>query len=915
MDAKDIYISNNYIDGSPCEYNLRDREGEINIKRFINTLDYSLDLIKLREVYEKAYRRTDFSFYRRGKEYTKRVINVTFKYSNKPYNRVYRGLYVKFGYNAANVDIDDCACVRKGVLIAIKVGEPVEHPLPQDVLGKWFYFDNGVYNVKDNMQPLNTVAELREELYENGFTCDGVKYVRYKRSSGSSRVGKCLFIDEKLYRRMHLWEMCGIKVRKGQEVDLAALESYISLTSSSIIDTLEVNAENILVIDDYDSKFRDKIIAVREKDGWLDAQPEEVEVANSIWDGQSLMDKSLFGKYADKGMVLMRNRFFKSCCFNCNLQEWFADNGITDVSQLNGFTLAKDIKDVKLVTTPNSIKYLKFGSLQDWLWMLEPLFGVVKYEKPTHFFDGRMVRTHYQLLNTLQMTCEEVDEFLQPSLKYLWMLKSDPVVLRYHIIYPEEENWNEGVGLATKNDIVYKMLGINERFTNTRFYRDFRKDLTVSFSKELKCGHVLVEGNYSTMVGNPIEMLQQSIGKFDGTPVMQPETIHTIRFPFGKELLGSRSPHVTVGNILLTNNVEYPEITKYLNLTNEIVVVNSINENLLNRLSGSDFDSDTIMLTNNEKLIAAARRNYNKFLVPTGIVQAKKKKRRYTAEEKADLDIKTSVNKIGEVINLSQELNTMMWDALNNGVSFEDVQELYNDVSKLDVLSNLEIDKAKKEYTIDSVKEIKKIKSKYCERDEQGRQIKPNFFGVIARGKGYYNSEKKNYLRHDTTMDYVQRCVCRHTYLYRADGCELPFSSIVNAGAYKYEHADRRQVKRIISLVEDYQQRIKDVWSSDKIGHSMKFELANDLREECVDYISKIKLNNSTMYMLLRQLEVDARSGISRMIFNTLFAIPNESFYDLIIQSKEPFPVLVEDPDGDINIYGFTFSKQIVACV
>ena len=632
MDAKDIYISNNYIDGSPCEYNLRDREGEINIKRFINTLDYSLDLIKLREVYEKAYRRTDFSFYRRGKEYTKRVINVTFKYSNKPYNRVYRGLYVKFGYNAANVDIDDCACVRKGVLIAIKVGEPVEHPLPQDVLGKWFYFDNGVYNVKDNMQPLNTVAELREELYENGFTCDGVKYVRYKRSSGSSRVGKCLFIDEKLYRRMHLWEMCGIKVRKGQEVDLAALESYISLTSSSIIDTLEVNAENILVIDDYDSKFRDKIIAVRENDGWLDAQPEEVEVANSIWDGQSLMDKSLFGKYADKGMVLMRNRFFKSCCFNCNLQEWFADNGITDVSQLNGFTLAKDIKDVKLVTTPNSIKYLKFGSLQDWLWMLEPLFGVVKYEKPTHFFDGRMVRTHYQLLNTLQMTCEEVDEFLQPSLKYLWMLKSDPVVLRYHINYPEEENWNEGVGLATKNDIVYKMLGINERFTNTRFYRDFRKDLTVSFSKELKCGHVLVEGNYSTMVGNPIEMLQQSIGKFDGTPVMQPETIHTIRFPFGKELLGSRSPHVTVGNILLTNNVEYPEITKYLNLTNEIVAVNSINENLLNRLSGSDFDSDTIMLTNNEKLIAAARRNYDKFLVPTGIVQAKKKKRRYTAE-------------------------------------------------------------------------------------------------------------------------------------------------------------------------------------------------------------------------------------------------------------------------------------------
>ena len=257
----------------------------------------------------------------------------------------------------------------------------------------------------------------------------------------------------------------------------------------------------------------------------------------------------------------------------------------------------------------------------------------------------------------------------------------------------------------------------------------------------------------------------------------------------------------------------------------------------------------------------------------------------------------------------------MMWNELNNGSTFEDIQELYNDISKLDVLSNLEIDKSKKEYTIDSVREIKKIKAKYCERDEQGRQIKPNFFGVIARGKGYYDSKKKNYLRHDTTMDYVQRCVCRHARQYRADGCELPFSSIVDASSYRYEHADRRQVKRIISLVEDYRAKIKDVWAAENISQQMKIELAGDLRDECIDYIGKIKLNSSTMYMLLRQLEVDGRSGISRMIFNTLFAIPNESFYDLILQSKEPYPVLVEDPDGDIKIYGFTFSKKTVACV
>ena len=43
-------------------------------------------------------------------------------------------------------------------------------------------------------------------------------------------------IRDSLYPAMHKWEMCGIKVQPGQEIDLAALESYIALTASSIVD-------------------------------------------------------------------------------------------------------------------------------------------------------------------------------------------------------------------------------------------------------------------------------------------------------------------------------------------------------------------------------------------------------------------------------------------------------------------------------------------------------------------------------------------------------------------------------------------------------------------------------------------------------------------------------------------------------
>ena len=104
-----------------------------------------------------------------------------------------------------------------------------------------------------------------------------------------------------------------------------------------------------------------------------------------------------------------------------------------------------------------------------------------------------------------------------------------------------------------------------------------------------------------------------------------------------------------------------------------------------------DYDSDTILLTDDKLLVERALMNYDKFKVPTCFVEAKKIKRYYTDEQKADLDVRTSVNKIGEIVNLSQQLNSLFWQNIYNGQSIEDNKELYDDICKLAVLSNVEI--------------------------------------------------------------------------------------------------------------------------------------------------------------------------------------------------------------------------------
>ena len=129
-----------------------------------------------------------------------------------------------------------------------------------------------------------------------------------------------------------------------------------------------------------------------------------------------------------------------------------------------------------------------------------------------------------------------------------------------------------------------------------------------------------------------------------------------------------------------------------MNPTQEIVYVNSINENIMQRLAGCDFDSDTVLLTDNEILIRAAKRTTDMFKVAVYNVSGTKKARHWLESDMADLDIKTSKNLIGNVINLSQCCNTLIWHSIANGGSYEDIQDIYHDVCKLSIASNIEID-------------------------------------------------------------------------------------------------------------------------------------------------------------------------------------------------------------------------------
>ena len=930
IDAKDLYLSNNYIKNVPYGYKLTKRDGTDNFRKYINSFDYSLDLIELREVAKKIYGKKDsLSFIVKGKEYSSKVINVTFKYAVKEFNKTAKNIYVRNGYNlrdyklnngyATDVDEDGIE-----ILVAIKTDEPYYNKIDTTLLPPFFSCeydrDNMTYTYKltGTIKTVKSAKELRKWCYKNGFICNGINYCRFKRSSGSSRVGKCLFIDKRLYPDMHKSEQCGLDVQQGDALDIAAFEAYISLPTSSIIDTINIKPENFLVIDDYESIFEEEAVCTDlGDDGYLITEEKNMKISNSIWDGQSLIDVSLMGKYSSKGMLLLRNKFFKSCCFNTNIQKFFKDNNITEISQLNGETIATDIKDIKIITTPSSIKFYKFGSLLTWFENIYPYFGIVKYDKNTHYFNGRMVQAHYQLLNTLQLSKNEVQEIVQDGLDYINLINTDVDVMRYHLKFKENEDFETDNIMKDKNEIVYKLLNYDCDFHKTKIYYDFKKDLCRSYIKNIKKGHVLVDGTYATLFGNPYEMLLQSIGKFDGSSILDVGTIHNTRYEYDTEILGSRSPHVTIGNILITKNIECPIIDKYFNLTPNIICINSINENILERLSGADFDSDIMLITNNKILINSAKKNYKYFKVPTRNINPPKSKRHYTFDDLADLDIKTSNNKIGEIVNLSQELNSLLWDMVaKSGESvesqYEYIKEIYYDVCQLDVLSNIEIDRAKKEFPVDSTAELKRMRKKYSEllTMTDGRKKMPYFLGYIADIKNYKNVDRKDYQKYDTTMDLLHSCIGNRRSSKSKGSSFLSLVEIFKPLDYDRNRVHKQQVTKIIEMAENtytYNQMIAQnscLTSEEKHMHIIK------AKEDLLYEINRMKINEHTMYRLLWTLSEQKNSSIRNLLFYLLFNYKNEILIDFLKQYNRINTYLIEDKDGEIVIYNRKFAKK-----
>ena len=68
------------------------------------------------------------------------------------------------------------------------------------------------------------------------------------------------------------------------------------------------------------------------------------------------------------------------------------------------------------------------------------------------------------------------------------------------------------------------------------------------------------------------------------------------------------------------------------------------------------------------------------------------------------------------------------------------------------------------------------------------------------------------------------------------------------------------------------------------------------------------KMNSSTMYALLKAVDLKILCYINSFIFNILFGSSDSAFYQMINDSMTPIPIAVECLRGDFKLYDYEFT-------
>lgn len=415
-----------------------------------------------------------------------------------------------------------------------------------------------------------------------------IHYKMLFRSTGKAKIGSCMFIREELYDIARDYLYMGIQLPK-ENAPIVEIGAYSSLVASSIVGKVKIDPKDVLILKDVESSFWGSAISIElDNKGHCQAvKKENYKLGNVLFDGQALIDHSLFPTWGN-GYILLRQHMFKAAAFDCYLQQWFKDYYGDEYEN----AVIKDmwgnehkVTDIKMVTTDNAIKWCKFKGITYDYWCQrvrqdnDNWFGIVKTAHPSKL--GDVQYQSYQMVNALDINT--IEGAVQCTKDYIYQLKNNINVFLDYL--------KRNANFSNDFEVLIALIKQDSEFEQCSYFKDRRDRIIQSYIANAKMGRIINNGDNLTIVGSPFAMLLYTVGEDpESDPTFKYEDgciqCYTERFEDGEYLAAFRSPFNGIHNISYLHNCKNDNLIKYFNIGRNCLAVNCVHTDIQDRNNG-----------------------------------------------------------------------------------------------------------------------------------------------------------------------------------------------------------------------------------------------------------------------------------------------------------------------------------------
>ena len=467
---------------------------------------------------------------------------------------------------------------------------------------------------------MHLVVDHKKDLLTacKGFKINGIKYVRLLGTNGGVKMSTIVFVSERLASILRE----RIDNGRNKEVPMipAKLEAYRALTCSG---TTPVSMpRGILVVPDCETKFKEDIIMLNDENS---DEPEmtlikDYEVTLDESDGYGLILPSLAERWSqelklDYVASGMNTRFSweKGMVFTFDFVD-FAEKiagGKYIVKDAWGHDV--DIRNVEMVLTTSMVKLWScYDSMEHYLSCCEKnhyTFGVPK-TCPKEL--DRWHTTNYQFLQSYNLSDEQIDELLAPTIQEIKDITSDDyrkalLFLRGTKMDDEEIELHQ---LSFANALMIEPKTFDDPVVKKRLYTLIERRI-----RDAKIGVIGVHGNYSILCGDPFALCQNIFGLRVTGLLKAGEIYNQYWMDAGADKVACfRAPMSTHENVVAMQIARTDEMRYWYRYMTTCTMINAW-DTLCQRLNGADKDGDLIFITNNRVLVENIRPTHAIFCI------------------------------------------------------------------------------------------------------------------------------------------------------------------------------------------------------------------------------------------------------------------------------------------------------------